>query len=183
VGRTAVCRLFFNNLFQVLNSLAIWASNNGTLQNLSENQKESEENFLRQCLRDLEKSLDKTVTLSGNEMKNTLSKHVYEKYHEAVKAAQDQALPTAQGWGAHKNQGGLYWSTYEATVRRNRVYSGKAGLRDFNQELVEPMSKFIASGWEQAFQRHLPQVLDEYTKSSKKLLNEFHQKIEARTSE
>jgi hypothetical protein len=182
-GRVASCRLFFNNLSQVLNSLAIWASNDGANQTLSANQKQSEEAFLHKCLRELEKALDNAVRDSTKEMKQTLSTHVFEKYHEAVKAAEAQALSTAQGWGAHRAEGGLHWGTYKATVRRSGVYCGAAGARDFNQELVEPMTKLIASGWEKAFQRRLPQVLDEYTKTSKKLLNEFHKKVEARASE
>lgn len=52
-----------------------------------------------------------------------------------MKNASEAAVPAAQGWGAHRNDGGLLWSTYKATCRRNGVHAGVAGARDFNAQL------------------------------------------------
>lgn len=45
---------------------------------------------------------------------------------------------------------------------------------------TEPLSKDLVSGWEKAFQRRMPQVLQSYTKNSGAQLRSFHQAVEAR---
>jgi hypothetical protein len=42
------------------------------------------------------------------EIKDTMSENIFENYGTAIDAAADAALPTSQGWGAHKSLGGLY---------------------------------------------------------------------------
>ncbi|RMX99159.1 hypothetical protein D0867_12197, partial [Hortaea werneckii] len=64
--------------------------------------------------------------------------------------------------------------TYRATVRRSGVYQGAAGLRDFNQELIQPVYKQLASAWEKAFQRRLPHILQSFTKTGSAMLKKFH---------
>ena len=91
---------------------------------------------------------------------------------------------TAQGWGAHRADGGLAWSTYKAVVRRDGAYtSASAGFRDFNNELVDPILKQLATGWERAFQHRLPRVFETYTKDSGRILEKFHETIEQRARE
>jgi len=68
-------------------------------------------------------------------MKDSLTENVYDKYDGAIQEAATTAVPTAARWSAHKDQGGLHWGTYRATVRRDGVFSGSKGLRDFNAEL------------------------------------------------
>ncbi|KAK4908265.1 hypothetical protein LTR49_022820 [Elasticomyces elasticus] len=93
----------------------------------------------------------------------------------AVDAATDGAGPTSAKWGAHKNDGGLYWASYKATVRRNGVFtSASAGPRDFNGDLTEPLYKQLASTWEKAFQRRLPHILQSFTRAGSDLLRKFH---------
>ena len=69
------------------------------------------------------------------EIKETMSENIFENYDTAINAAANAALPTSQGWGAHKSLGGLYWATYKAVVRRQGVFTGKGGLSDFNAQL------------------------------------------------
>lgn len=64
--------------------------------------------------------------------------------------------------------------TYKATVRRQGVYQGASGLRDFNGELTEPVYKQLASSWEKAFQRRLPHILQSFTRSGTDLQRKFH---------
>lgn len=105
---------------------------------------------------------------------DTLGENVFDKFENATKAASDGALPTASGWGAHRDAGGLHYMTYKATVRRSGVYQGASGLRDFNSELTEPVYKQLASTWEKAFQRRLPHILQTFTKTGTDLLRKFH---------
>lgn len=65
--------------------------------------------------------------------------------------------------------------SYKATVRRNGVFSGVTGKRDFNAELLDPISRNLVSGWERTFQRRVPAILDEFTKKTKCLLKHVHQ--------
>ena len=64
-----------------------------------------------------------------------------------VAKAKQSGLGIAASWGSKerrtkhdKNGGGLYYSTYAATLRRQGVYvSGCAGEIDLNQELADPV--------------------------------------------
>lgn len=64
-----------------------------------------------------------------------MNENIFENYATAINAAANAALPTSQGWGAHRSQGGLYWATYKAVVRRQGVFTGSGGLSDFNAQL------------------------------------------------
>lgn len=60
-GRSANCRRFINNLSQLLNSLTLWCSNDGTGQNLSADQREKEAKLLSNNLKKLEDVSPKSV--------------------------------------------------------------------------------------------------------------------------
>lgn len=79
--------------------------------------------------------------------------------------------------------GGLLWATYKATCRRNGVFHGSAGPRNFNEELFEPISKHLASGWERAFQRRLPACFDSFIRTVRALLETFHREATQRARE
>lgn len=53
-GRTANCKRFINNLSQLLNSLSLWASNDGTGANMTPDQRRREERYLQKGLKELE---------------------------------------------------------------------------------------------------------------------------------
>ena len=53
-GRSANCKRFINNLSQLLNSLSLWASNDGTGANMTPEQRTREERFLQKGLKELE---------------------------------------------------------------------------------------------------------------------------------
>ena len=59
-GRAAKCRTFINKLSQLLNSLALWASSDGTGANLTVSQKAREESYLQKGMDGLE-----SVSLRG----------------------------------------------------------------------------------------------------------------------
>lgn len=103
-----------------------------------------------------------------------MSENIFENFDKYIPAAVEAALPTATQWGAHRSTGGLLWATYKATCRRNGVFSGSSGTRDFNEELFSPISKHLANGWERAFQRRLPVGLDSFLRAVKACLEKFH---------
>lgn len=54
-GRVANCKRFINNLSQLLNSLALWASNDGTCVNMTAEEQAREERYLQKGLKELER--------------------------------------------------------------------------------------------------------------------------------
>lgn len=134
-ARQSSCRRFLNGLGQLRNSLGLWASDDGNGAKLTNEQRDTEQRFITRKLRDLEKALEQCIKDTLSEMKETLSENIFESFDTATKLATDASLPTSSGWGAHRNNGGLHFMTYKATVRRDGVYSGASGMRDFNAEL------------------------------------------------
>lgn len=53
-GRTSNCKRFINNLSQLLNSLSIWASNDGSSANMTADQRRRERKYLQKGLKELE---------------------------------------------------------------------------------------------------------------------------------
>jgi hypothetical protein len=89
---------------------------------------------------------EKTVEEAIASVKDSLNEHVFQTFNATIPQAVNAAANTASGWGAHRSVGGMYWATYKATVRRNGVYSGASGPRDFNSELFDPVSRNLATG-------------------------------------
>ncbi|KAI9745714.1 MAG: hypothetical protein M1818_001250 [Claussenomyces sp. TS43310] len=173
-GRASNCRRFLNLFHQLLNSLSLWSSSDGSEINLSDAEKAAEGKYLQSRLVQLGKDLESAVENCLSEMKDSLSENLYEKFDEVVQAAVDEANITSAKWGAPINRAN------RAIVRRNGVYANAQGLHDFNSQLTEPIMKQLASNWEKAFTRRLPTVLANYRKQSKALLEAFHQTIETR---
>ncbi|KAF9881435.1 tat pathway signal sequence [Colletotrichum karsti] len=173
-GRAATCRRFLNDLSQLLNSMKMWATNDGTLSYMSDKDKKTEESQLRRRLLDLEREFAKAVDECLTSMKDALAESIYDHFDRTIPSAADAAVPTASSWGAPRSMGGMFWATYKATCRRAGVYSGASGPRDFNAELFEPISKQLATGWEKAFQRHLPRALEGFSMSARLVLENFH---------
>lgn len=182
-GRIANSRRFLTDLLQLINSLVMWAGNDGSRMGYTESEKQSEERYICSELRSLETEFQDAVAQCVKDTIKEFTDHIYNNFDQSIPSAIQAAVPTAAGWGAPRAQGGLYWATYKATCRRNGVYSGASGPRDFNAELFEPISVRLANGWEKAFQRRLPKNLDEFVLRVNRALSGFHKNVTARTSE
>ncbi|KAL9037208.1 MAG: hypothetical protein Q9214_005802, partial [Letrouitia sp. 1 TL-2023] len=79
-GRSADCRRFVNNLSQLLNSLSLWASNDGTGANMTNEQKAREEKCMSQSIRKLESNLEKAIKESCKELTEEFSESIFDKY-------------------------------------------------------------------------------------------------------
>ncbi|WYZ44801.1 hypothetical protein EsH8_VIII_000117 [Colletotrichum jinshuiense] len=182
-GRAANCRRFLNDLSQLLNSMKMWAANDGSQSHISDRDKRTEETSLRVQLSALEKDFASAVDECVDSVKDALSESVYDYFELTIPAAANAAVPTASSWGAPRSEGGLFWATYKATCRRSGVYTGASGSRDFNAQLLDPISRQLASGWERAFQRRLPKALEGFAMSSRLILENFHRSAVARSQE
>jgi hypothetical protein len=112
-----------------------------------------------------------------------MAENIFESFDRYIPMAVDAAVPTATQWGAPIAEGGLRWATYKATCRRNGVFTGSSGPRDFNAELFDPISRHLAGGWERAFQRRLPAALDNFLRVTRACLEKFHREAIERARE
>ncbi|KAL8700510.1 MAG: hypothetical protein Q9201_005409 [Fulgogasparrea decipioides] len=184
-GRSANCRRFINNLSQLLNSLALWCSNDGTGQNLTAEQREKEATLLSSNLKKLEDGLDKIVVTTCEELSEEFGDNIFDRFETAVNNAVEEASRTVDQWGAPVNRdnralGGLYWATYKAICRRDGVYANAQGPHEWNVQLAEPMMKILSPGWEKMFTRRTPMVMASFVRNATELVKHFHRDVNSR---
>jgi hypothetical protein len=103
---------------------------------MTDEEKHKQLKYLQARLGQLEEGLEKAVAACLSIMKQELRNQVFDLFPGLIDDAVKMAPDTAQKWGAHRDAGGLYWTTYKAICRRHGSYhSSSAGHRDFNAEL------------------------------------------------
>jgi hypothetical protein len=182
-GRIQTSRAFLMNLCQLLTTFNLWAANDGTGLKMSDNDKHKQVNYLLRRLKELEDVLEAAVRACINEMRLEMKTQIFDKCPDLIDHAIEAAPATAHAWG-NKEKGGLLYSSYKAVVRRDGVFqSAAAGSRDFNFDLVAPIFKRLATGWERAFAIRLPKAFDLYIANVGKILHKFHEAVESRARE
>ncbi|KAJ4348698.1 uncharacterized protein N0V89_010076 [Didymosphaeria variabile] len=182
-GRIQNCRTFLLNLCSNLTTFFLWASNDGTGLKMTDTDQRKQADYLLKRLGELEKGLEKAIITCLDLMKAQLQEQIFERMNELISDAIQSAPTIANSWG-YRDQGGLYWATYKATVRRGGVYhSPKSGHRDFKAELLDPIIRKLATGWERAFRQRLPRAFEAYTKKAGSILHTFHKLVEDRAHE
>lgn len=101
---------------------------------------------------------------------------------KATPTASEAAVDTVSRWGAPVNrfnraEGGFFWSTYKALCRRDGVYANAQGSHDWNAELIEPIMKAVAPGWEKIFSRRVHTIFSNAGSESANLLKKFHDTV------
>ncbi|KAL8705913.1 MAG: hypothetical protein Q9225_007998, partial [Loekoesia sp. 1 TL-2023] len=129
--------------------------------------------------------LEKATKACAGELKDEFQDSIFHRYEAAIQSATWEAIHIAAKWGAPVNRGdraagGLYWATYKAICRRDGCFTNAQGLHDWNAQLIEPMIKLIAPGWEKVFTRRVQIVMTNFTKTVPATLKRFHQDIENR---
>lgn len=162
---------------QLMSSLGLWASDDGTGIQLTAQQRNAVKDLLQRGSKRLRIKLKRAVNDAFDDIAATLSKYLFEKFQPAIATAKSSAVSTASKWGGPRDSGGLHIATYKATVRRGGVYEGTSGFQDFNQQLFNPVQKRLAPGWEKIFQHRLPHILQASAKTGGKLLTQFHAAI------
>lgn len=135
-GRVQSCRNFLLSVCQLLTTFTLWASNDGSGSKMTDDDKRKQVRYLERRLNELEDGLEACVKACLNVMKREMNEHIFDKYPDLIQEAVAAAPATTEGWGAHREAGGLLWATYKAVVRRDGTYTSRsAGPRDFNSEL------------------------------------------------
>lgn len=135
-GRVQTCRNFLLSVCQLLTAITLWASSEGAGLEMTDDDKRKQVSHISRRLNELEQGLEACVKACVRTIKSELNNQIFDKYPDLVQEAIAGAPDTAARWGAHRNEGGLFWATYKAVVRRHGVYhSSSAGHRDFNLDL------------------------------------------------
>ena len=183
-SRIQTSRSFLLNLCQLLTAFNLWASIEGTGSKATEEDKNKQIKYLKQALANLDAVFKASIYACFDQVRADLKHYITDKLPELVKDAIDAAPSTAKAWGEKKDRGGLPWPTYLAVVRRHGVFrSLSAGHRDFNADLVDPILKHLANGWERAFQSRLPKAFCAYAANFGGLLHTFHGSVERQADE
>ncbi|KIW34327.1 uncharacterized protein PV07_01112 [Cladophialophora immunda] len=184
-ARQASSRKFLTSMFQLLNSLRLWISNDTATKSVAETQLEQEAQILEERLHSLDSALEKACDEVVDEFSKELRDKVYDVYPHATRAARDRADNTVHKWGSPVNwddpaAGGLHWSTYKAVVRRDGCFTNARGCHNFNQQLLEPLIRQLSRPWETVFTRRLAIILKKLPPSVTHTITAFHNDVERR---
>ncbi len=90
---------------------------------------------------------------------DTISTNLQPALQTGASRGREAAMATVRSWGSKSRRtrnertpenNGLYYSTYNATVKRYGIYtSASAGAINLNQELCDPMEKEFGNHWQQ----------------------------------
>ncbi|EAW16751.1 LOW QUALITY PROTEIN: uncharacterized protein NFIA_000950 [Aspergillus fischeri NRRL 181] len=188
VSREANSRKFLNSLSQLLNSLRLWSCPDGDGSHLTDGEKTRQNSMVQDKFQKLDCVLEKQVRSVHQQIREEFEDNVLDACENALTPAAVEANKTVLRWGApvdrsDRTAGGYYWSTYKAICRRNGLYSNSQGHHDWNAELIEPIIKAIASGWEKTFSRRINSLLQGAASDAGRLLKSFHDDIEHETSQ
>ncbi|KAI2630740.1 hypothetical protein GGR54DRAFT_584008 [Hypoxylon sp. NC1633] len=183
-GRSSNNKSFMNGLLQVFNSLYMWCSAQYTGGAFSEEDKKAKMNFVNGALNDLDKDLQRLLDILVQKSKAIAVEQLSHRLEVAVVKAINEAPTIADRWPRrHPGGEGLAFNSYMAACRRDGVYSGKVGQRNFNAELVHPIKVCIVKKWAKAFRTKIPRALDEFACGSERLLGHYHSTIKGRIQE
>ncbi|KAI5361086.1 hypothetical protein J4E82_011739, partial [Alternaria postmessia] len=183
-GRIQTSRSFLLNLCQLLTAFNLWASIERTGSKATGEDKDRQIKCLKLALANLDAVFKACIYACFDQVRADLKHYITDKLPKLVKDAIDVAPSTVKAWSEKKEQGGLPWPTYLAVVRRHGVFrSFCAGHRDFNADLVDPILKHLANGWERAFQSRLPNAFCAYAANFGRLLHTFHGSVERQAEE
>ncbi|KAI0481588.1 hypothetical protein F4859DRAFT_512731 [Xylaria cf. heliscus] len=163
--RITKAKLFLNDLAQTLNSLYLWSSKKSIGFYLTDEEKNAEMGYVKERVNELEKRL-----LMANEnlvrQLNDILEALFRYFDGAALHASSCAPEIAHRWASHKRgDGGLHFASYRATLRRNGVFSGKGGPRNFNEDLAAPLLQKLGKDWEITFTKKIPEAVDQHAKT------------------
>ena len=139
-NRADGCRKFLNTLNQLLNSLSLWSSDDGSGRKFSETERDIEQRALEEQLQGLSKALLQRANECVVLIRTLLSEKIFGRFTAAINASVRCAVSTAERWGTNPNHDdrsrcGFSWATYKALCRRMGVFTNATGRHDWNDQL------------------------------------------------
>lgn len=183
-GRIAARRTLYNDLRQLLNSLTIWCTADDTdlgSAQMTAEEKTYEMQYLKIAMSNLQKELDFAIAIQKKELESIVFKEIGSKSNAAIRHAAKVIGGLVERWPLKEPDGlGIHFATYRCTCRREGEKTKAAKSFNFNEAILEPYLKNIATGWEQAFSRSIPASLDKFVTKFTTILREFHSMMAAR---
>ncbi|KAI1338014.1 hypothetical protein F5Y15DRAFT_407896 [Xylariaceae sp. FL0016] len=177
VVRISHSKKILNQILKTMNSLYMWSSPDAFEFYLTEAQKRTEMDRIKDELIDLEKNLTIVVDDFVTRCKRTLTDNLIDHFKTSVSHANDRAPSIAALWVDRENGRGLGCITYKAICRRNGAFSGSRGMNDFNKDLAAPLKQALGGAWETTFMHEIPAALNEFTKRMKSLFMKLHDRL------
>ncbi|KAL8692607.1 MAG: hypothetical protein Q9224_003921, partial [Gallowayella concinna] len=176
---------FLNNLWQLLNSLAIWTSTEVKGVRKTNKQKSIGQRILVESIGNLKTKLGKVVRDMAANLRYEFSDSIFGRFDSAIQGATRQAVVTVQKWASPANMldrsaGGLSLNTYRAICCRDGTFKGTFGDYNWNRALSDPMMKVLIPGWEKAFSHGIPATMASVADSTAAALRDFHTEVENR---
>ncbi len=171
-NRAMVCQRALHDINHTLQSLSRWISGDNLMPRvqLSEDEMAYEMVQVGVAISELKDKIQITRHRAVLGINTMLQESIYAKHKSAAKTATAKAEPTVEGWGAHKSDGGMSAQGYKAACRREGSWKGKS----FNNDLLEPFEKKIATSWEMIFTRRLPEEIERLMNEIRTELGQFH---------
>ncbi|KAK5631980.1 hypothetical protein RRF57_007694 [Xylaria bambusicola] len=171
---------FLNDLAQMLNSLYLWSSRNGADLYLTNEEKEAEMRYVTEQVEELGKHLQAANEKFFKQLKDILEL-LFRYFKEAIVQAHKHAPNIARSWPSQKRgDKGLSCAAYKATLRRNGVFSGKSGPRNFNEDLAAPLLRHLSNQWDITFTKKIPDALAAHIMTCQQYQDDFHDLIGSR---
>ncbi|KAK7717579.1 hypothetical protein SLS64_003073 [Diaporthe eres] len=178
-------KTFLHEFCGLLGSLSDWASqgmSKAGVQRMSEQDEATEKAYLSIAVEDLKKDLDMLIWDQKADLENIINNELQSQSVAAIASASKRLHRIVTRWSDKTNVGGwgIAYGTYKAICRRNGSKTKNKTSRDFNEDILEPYLKKIASGWEQAFGHSIPQGLDTFSTVFCQRLRDFHAMMSSR---
>ncbi|KDN64450.1 hypothetical protein CSUB01_00407 [Colletotrichum sublineola] len=160
-----------NNICRLLGALDLFIAGDVANSKLSDNEKQNETKNLERSLSVLRKALGEAIARCIADCRVILNQGIIEKIGSGASKAAEKALPTAEGWSAKYDAGGLRYNTYKAICRR---------LANTHPDLLKPMKTCAAHDWDLTFRNRLPETLKTLAASMKHHIDGFHARMKNR---
>ena len=179
------CLGFLHEYSRLHTSISLWASHIDGDQ-LTEVERRREIHFLNQKIRTMSIEFTEIIQSCVKDLQRHVKEHIFDHDPAHCQRAATAAPATVENWATPKADGGkgLPWQTYRAAVRRSGYFeSSKAGRCDFNADLMEPLVKSTAPGWDRAFNRRLPGSIKSHCAKLILTVDAFHSAFEQRSQQ
>lgn len=176
---------FLHEFCGLLSSFSHWAGkgmSEAGVQKMSAQDEAYEQANLRVAARNFKRDLEGLIWAQKSDLDDIINIELQSKSVTAITYASKRLDRIVKRWHAKPDTGGwgIAYPTYKAICRRNGAKTKFKTARDFNEDILEPYLKKVASGWEQVFGHSVPQSLDKFATIFCQQLAEFHTMMSSR---
>lgn len=138
--------------------------------------------YLKSAMHKLQNDLDSAVLALKKDIQAIVDKDIDLKSTAAIRYAAKVIGGLVEKWAVKEEDGGrgIQANTYRATCRLKGSRTKAEKSFDFNEAILDPYLQKIGNGWEQAFSRSIPALLDKFVTTFSDTLKGFQDTMAAR---